>query len=267
MNDKSEHPPGDVELTAFLDGELSGEQRTSVQEWLNEDDDVRARLSRLASGGRPFREAFDLLTEGVPYSRLEGMLASIDRSKPVAARRWQVSLLAGAAVIAAFVLGVVVDRLVLPAPTTGIEQREAVSENWRQAVAEYFGLNTADTLAAVPDDDAARVRELKAVGDRLNLSLTMPRLALSGLTLKRADLFSFDGHPLAEVLYLDPQDGPVALCIIANGAPDTAITTERREDRNVVFWQSRGRGFLLIGRTAPGKLRQRAETIAARFSS
>jgi hypothetical protein len=73
--------------------------------------------------------------------------------------------------------------------------------------------------------------------------------------------------PLSEILYLGSNGTPMALCIIANGNPDTSFKEERREGLNIVYWQWRGRGFLLIGKTPALELRQQAETVAKRLAS
>jgi hypothetical protein len=151
-----------------------------------------------------------------------------------------------------------------PAPAPPAEAGAVAREpgGWRQTVAEYFSLDTVDSLAAITDDAAARRRELDIAAAKLGLALPEAALAVPGLVLKRADVFAFRRRPLAEILYLDPRYGPTALCIIANGKPDSGLRHERREGQNLVFWQRGGRGFLIIGRAPPGALARHAETVA-----
>ncbi len=169
---------------------------------------------------------------------------------------------AAAAVV--FVAGFAVDRFAFP--LVGIERATEQPEEWRNAVAEYIGLYTSDTLAGAPEDSAARARELENLTARLDLRLTPDRLALPDLILKRAQLLSYDGKPLGQIAYLDPDKGPVALCIIADGERDLPVKAEQRRGMNIVYWAKGGRGFMLIGHLPAERLQAMAETIETRLS-
>ncbi len=143
---------------------------------------------------------------------------------------------------------------------TGLVQPAQVAEtpNWRQAVAEYMGLMTPETLAIVADNPAALAGELQKVGDKLSLDLAPDRLVLPETTLKRATLYTFQGKPLVQLAYLSPAEGALAFCIIANGKPDAAVATEERNGFNIVFWNHNGLGYMLIGKAPRATL----ETLA-----
>ncbi len=83
------------------------------------------------------------------------------------------------------------------------------------------------TLANIPDDAAVRTRELEAVGSKLALDLSFEKVALPNST-SSALSYSSRRQPLAQIAYLSPRDGPVAFCIIADGATDEAIRFEQR---------------------------------------
>jgi anti-sigma factor RsiW len=262
--------PDDAELAAFLDGELPLLRRAAVQQWLDADAAVRDRMGLIARGDRRFREAFDLLLRQAPRGRLEAMLHALGGGAAPARRRLPAAAVLAGAGIALFAFGAAVGRFAPPclaASPPAAHRAQAVPGGWRQAVAEYFSLDTADSLAAIPDDITARQRELEAAAAKLKLSLPASALTLPGLTLKRADVFVFRGMALAEILYLDPRHGPVALCIIANGRPDAGLQAEIREGLNIVFWQRRGLGFLIVGRTPPSELTEQAKSIAMRLQT
>ena len=122
-----------------------------------------------------------------------------------AAAHWRPAAIAAA--VALFVLGAGAGYLV--PLVTGLVQPVQVAEtpNWRQAVAEYMGLMTPETLAIIADNPAALADELSAVGDKLSLDLTPDRLALPDVALKRATLYAFRGKPLAQLAYLSPAEG------------------------------------------------------------
>jgi hypothetical protein len=136
-----------------------------------------------------------------------------------------------------------------PPPTVG---------TWRQVVADYLVLTTADTLALLPENP--RLAEAVAVyGQRLQLDLTADKLMLPMASLKDVRLYDYRGRPLVEAAYLS-HDGTrvLALCIITSTQPDVAPAFEQRNGQNIVFWTARGHGFMLAG-TAP---RETLEAVA-----
>jgi anti-sigma factor RsiW len=262
----NEHAPDDPELTAFLDGELSEPRQSEIRRWLESDQDARERLALIERGARPFRAAFDLVLEEAPRARLSAMLAALLASNAPQKRVWRWSPMAAtAAGLAIFGLGLTLGHWI--PPREGLPMTKVVAgapENWRQTVAEYFSLQTADTA---PDDAQTQGSDLATAATQLGLALSPQRLAFPGLILKRAELYKFKGMPLSEILYIGSNGTPMALCIIANGNPDASFREEQREGLNIVYWQSRGRGFLLIGKTPAPELRLQAETVAQRLTS
>jgi anti-sigma factor RsiW len=255
----------DALLTAYLDGELRAEERARVEARLAAEPELKARLDFLKRGGRAFAPAYEALAEAAPVDRLQAMLADLAAKHAeaggvratVRARR----RLAIAAVVAALVVGSAaghwLPQLLAPAPA---------QPGWRQVVAEYQSLTTPDTLAAVVSDPAAMSEQLSVLGDKLSVDLTPARLTLPEAALKRAQLYDFRGKPLAEVAYLSPADGAVAFCIIKNGQPDAPPAFEQRGAYNIVFWQARGVGYMVIGRAARTSLEAYAAALSARFS-
>lgn len=265
-------PITDEELVAYLDGELALDRRAALEGRLAEEPALRRRLERLEDGGRPFRQAFDVLLQDAPADRLEAML---DAQPGAAARKVRrpsrTAWIAAAAAILLFAAGIGLGSLIRPlAPPpaqTVAEDTAEGGEDWRQAVAVYLSLYTAETLASLPDDDALRMRQLAAVSDKLGLTLTPERVALPALQFKRAQLLDYEGEALAQLAYLDPEFGPVAFCIIAEGDESEAQRTERRLGMNIVYWADRGYYFMLIGRAPAEQLRPLADRLAERISS
>ena len=133
-------------------------------------------------------------------------------------------------------------------------------------VAEYLTLYTRDTLANMPDDRSLRETELKSVGDKLALGLSVDKVALDGLALKRSQLFDLDGRALAQIAYLTSDDGPVAFCIIADGEGNRDLSFEERQGKNVVYWSKGGHAFMLIGKLSRSALETFAASLAARVA-
>ena len=252
----------DGTLVAYIDGELSVEERAALEARLAGSATLGQRLEELRRGGRAFAEAFDLLLAGAPRERLSAILAgAVKQARPIR-RDWRPAAMAAG--IAIFVLGAAAGTLVPLA--TGLVRPAQVAEgaNWRQAVAEYMGFMTADTLAVIPDNPPALADQLAAVGKKIPLELSPDRLALPDATLKQAALYAFHGKPLAQLAYLSPADGVLAFCIIANGKPDATTAFENREGFSIVFWNRNGLGFMLIGKAPRPTLEAFAGDLAAR---
>jgi anti-sigma factor RsiW len=285
-------PPGrpvDADLVAYLDDEVTAERRAEIARWLDRDVELQQRLTVLASGARSFREAFEPLLAEAPLMRLRSMLAALpaggagptvetwpDEVRPKEARSkgapkaslpqrawaWpRLSLIAAG--LALFLAGIAAGHWLGAwrgaAPT---ETANGSEDDWRQAVAQYVSLYSPDTLAGIPDDEGPRQRELAMVGAKLGVSLRLDQLALPGLTLKRAQLLEYDEKPLAQIGYLDPKSGALALCIYADGHPDAVVKNEQRAGLNIVHWSAHGRAFMLVGRAEMPELQRFASLLS-----
>ncbi len=273
-----DHAPTDALLVAYLDGELGHGERADVERRLAVEDALRGRLARLEDGNRPFAQAFAPLLEDAPVGRLEDMLAAARRD---AARlgtntglggpgraptrspiRWRLAL--AASLVAAFCAGLATAELAGTGfrPSPQIEEADTAA-HWRQVVAEYQALYTPDSVASIPDDDAARRKELEAVGGKLGLELSPEGVALPGLEFKRAQIFGYDGATLGQLTYLDSARRVLALCIIGDGQPAAPIRRETREGLPIAYWARQGRSYMLIG-SVPG---QDLDSLAANVSA
>jgi anti-sigma factor RsiW len=264
--------PSDADLVAFLDSELPSSVHRRVSHWIATDHKVQQRLILLAGGSRPFKDAYDSLLAQAPKERLETWLTGLPAAKAngPSTPHWWKSAGAIAAGILLFFVGIAADRLLPtsngpPPPPTHIENQSHNADDWRQAVAEYLTLYTTETLAGIPDDANLRDKELTLVGGKMRLALSARLIALQNLSLKRAQIFEYDGKPLGHIAYLDPNDGPIALCIVGNG-PDSGPQVEQREGFNVVHWSRGGHGFMLIGKTPVSRLQEFAADLSGRLA-
>jgi anti-sigma factor RsiW len=256
----------DADLVAYLDGELAEPQRGLLESRLAADPALKARLELLAAGKRSFAEAFVPLLAAAPSERLgrllAGAAATLAARTAGEARRRNRRLAQIAAAIVLFLAGAAVG-IGVPKLLPAGSPSEAIADGWRAVVAEYLTLYTSDTLAGIPDDPALRGQELAAVGGKLAIDLTVDKVNLPGLALKRSQIFTLDGKPLAQIAYLTP-DGPLAFCIIADGTAERAPRFEQRQGRNIVYWSKGGREFMLIGKTPRPQIEILAASLAER---
>jgi anti-sigma factor RsiW len=273
----------DARLVAYIDGELSPEERAAIDRVLGMRPELRERLALLDSGGRPFAEAFDLLLRAAPDDRLQAMFASLSDAGPAVRdaipddnvvqfpRRparaispiWQAAV---AASLALTVFGGGIVTGVLLAPRTPIEQ-QADKRNWVDAVADYVSLFTRDTLAGMPTEVAAQETGLGRVSAALGKDITPDKVAgLPQLAFKGTQLLQFDGRPIAQIAFLSDTGRPVAICIIRTPKPAEAPTALRREGLNIVHWIAGGYGYMVIGDVPADALTRISDAARARLS-
>ncbi|WHO72793.1 anti-sigma factor [Rhizobium sp. BT03] len=259
--------PSDEELTAFIDGELTAEEAARIETLANEDKAVAERLEFLARASLPFEQAFAPLLSQAPREKLEMMLAAIPRE---GAKPGSTQALAGrrrflGALAASLVAGIAIDRAVLGIGK-GFSTKDENSE-WRAVVADYISLYTPETLAGpVPGGDV-QAAQLGAFDEKLGLSLSPEAVALPGIDFKRALLLRYDGKPLAQIAYLDPETGPMALCIVRSDAGPKAPDVESRKGMNVVYWSNGTHAFMLIGHAAADRMTAIADGVRGRIDA
>jgi anti-sigma factor RsiW len=212
----------------------------------------------------PFSAAFRAALDEAPVARMQARLDAIKDAGPTSTR-WTIRQIWGSAVaagLALFVVGWAIGRYVPVGP--GLPPPSVVSDqdDWRQAVADYTALYSADTLATVPSGGE---EALPFLSDRLGVKLSAASVALPGMTFKRAQMLSYNGTPLGQVAYVDEADRPAAFCIIRNGQGDAPVTAEQRDGLTLASWARGGRGYLVVGRFSGERAKELAELLAARF--
>jgi anti-sigma factor RsiW len=256
--------PSDELLTAFIDGELDAAERDRMEKLIAGDARVAERFDFLSRSDLPFREAFEPVLAAASSAKLDAMLASIPSTKEQKkaasgiGRRGFLS-----AIAACLVAGVAIDRAAI-----GISHRLAKPDTkpdegteWRAVVAEYLSLYTPDTLSAPAGDRAEQAAQLSEVGSKLGLTLTPETVAIPGVDFKRAQVLNYDSKPLAQIAYLDPENGPMALCIIPSTKGASAPDMENRRGMNVVYWSNATHAFMLIGHSPIDRMKALADGV------
>ncbi|ACS54743.1 anti-sigma factor family protein [Rhizobium sp. WSM1325] len=260
--------PSDEDLTAFIDGELTAEEAARIEAIVKEDESTAERLEFLARASLPFKQAFAPLLAEAPREKLETMLAAIPpqqsaKSGPTPAFATRRRFLG--ALAASLVAGIAIDRAVI-----GIGARfSAKDENseWRAVVADYISLYSAETLAGPVPGREDQAAQLAGLDEKLGLSLSPEAVSLPGIDFKRALLLQYDGKPLAQIAYLDPETGPMALCIVRSDAGPKAPDLESRKGMNVAYWSNATHAFMLIGRIPVDRVQELAENARSRLSA
>lgn len=258
MNDHSPPTiPSDEQLVAYLDDQLDAEQRIRIDAAIDEDPTLSLRLQWLARSSLPFQHAYDELGQQAPMERLQAMLDTLPSpARPALSRRWFLAAAAGLVVSS-----VVADRLFLG------WQLSQQKSNWRGLVADYMSLYVPQTLEHLPNDEAAQRAQLRTIDARLGLTLAPAQLALPNLALKRAQILEYDGKPIAQITYLDPVHGPMALCVTRSNNGSRHFAQERRHEMNIVYWADLEHAWMLIGRNSMMDLEDMAKVLRGRLSA
>jgi anti-sigma factor RsiW len=248
----------DAELVALIDNELNDSRRTALLARLAADERLRQRYEEFRRTSAPLA-AFDELLTQAPLARLRALLPP-DEPLRQASRRF-----AGLALrdLAAGLIGIIAaGAAAWVALSLGLLRER---QDWRTAVVEYTNLYTNETFSPLNPDASLQAIELSALGAKVGVNLTPESVALPGLRFTVAFMLAYDGVPLGVVAYVDPSGAPVALCIIANDAPDAPIRSERRRDLSLAWWSRGGRSRLVIGRIPEERAVALAQTLEKRI--
>jgi hypothetical protein len=138
---------------------------------------------------------------------------------------------------------------------------------WRTAVAANLDLTTSQSLLGLPREASVLAGDLAKVGKQVGLDLTTDRLALAGRAIGRVELYHFEGAPLAQIVYFDPENGPIAFSLLARPGPPSGLEAERREGMNLAVWSTARHAFSLTGRAPPEVLQELATELAGKIPS
>jgi anti-sigma factor RsiW len=253
-------PDDDAELVALIDNELDESRRTALLARLAADERLRQRYEEFRQTGAPLAASFDALLGQAPLARLRAALPAEEpprhpsrRFSGIALRNLAAGvviglLAAGAAVWVVLSLGLLRER-----------------QDWRTAVIDYTNMYSNETFSPLNPDAQLQAIELSALSARLGANLTPENVALPGLRFTTAFMLTYEGSPLGVIAYVDPSGAPVALCIIANDAPDAPMRSERRDNLSLAWWSRGGRSRLVIGRIPEERAVAFAQTLEKRI--
>jgi anti-sigma factor RsiW len=264
----------DARLLGYADGQLDGAAARALEARLAVDPGLRDRLALIRKGALPFASAFDALLATAPVARLDLSLSELLAAQRVSAMArkssspsWtQATRLAAA--IALLFIGIGLGRLAPTWPTSSPDRTASSDrprEDWRAAVAEYASLYTEDTFAAQPRDVATEAADLARLGAKVGVDLTPDRIAIADGQFRGTQILSYDGAPLGQIAYVDPNGHPILFCIFANDQPDAAMKRESRGDYSLASWERGGRGYMVIARAPQDQLAELANALMRKF--
>ena len=277
-NSRDHGPVTDEDLVAYLDGMLDDELAAHVEREVKHDRALEARLGLLRRGDRPFEEAYDLLLHEAPQERLKQVLDQARKQPVPQLSEGSVSappqhwagwrLLAAAAVLlAVFAGGLFSSQFVhLPGEKTQTADGSWSKKGWRAAVAEYQSLFITQTLQNAGADEQERSADIHSVSSYLGIDLTVDKVSVAPLELKRADVLKFSGKRLVQMAYLANGKTPVSFCIIKGKRKPHELAQEQRLGLNIVYWDTEDFGFMVIGDVPKDELDEIARKLQRQVS-
>ena len=245
-------------LTAHLDNELDEQQAREVRERSLVDAQLASTLAALQIDREQMARDYLALGTDAPVSELRSALAmgtaSVVEVKAGGGNR---KLLVAAACAACLVVGVLVG--------SGVGNRVDADKSWREAVAEYQVLYSAETLKWNAVAPAEVDTTLKRLSGRIGVKLTRQALKLSIADFRRGQMLTFGSQPLVQLAYLHNGVTPVAFCITPDGAPDAGLASEIREGLPIIHWAKNGTSYMVIGDIPNEQLVGMAEVLRGRL--
>jgi hypothetical protein len=101
----------------------------------------------------------------------------------------------------------------------------------------------------------------------LGLNLVPANLTLPRAEFKRAQILEYDGVAIAQISYLDPVHGPMALCVTHSNSGSRHFAQERRHGMNIVYWADMQHAWMLIGRNPMADLEGMAKQLRIRMNA
>lgn len=269
--------PDDIQLLAYVNGELPEHAREEIERAVQASPDVAEQVALLRASRLPYREAFARQKLPPVPSRLTAQIEALAReaaqknsgaaqpgandpivpaapgvtpSAPIRSRlRVAPAWLAVAFVAGAFMCGAVLRFA--PGAASGLgggfSTASADARPWITAAAGYQQLYSRETLENVDANAELSEKTLAQIRDQDGLALSIPDLRDAGLTFKRVQRLRFGNKALVQIVYLPQQGAPVALCVMKEAKPDAGVAAARVASMNVVTWRQAELGYVLIG--------------------
>jgi anti-sigma factor RsiW len=239
----------ELQLMAYVDGELDAEAMREVEALLAADPEARHTVAK-------FRETAALLraacAEGFYAGGQAHLLPVPTRPVRRAVRRYAIlAAVAVVAVILGFGGGLVSSTWV----TSG--RQHLIDE-----IAEYHSVQSRETkhLVEVPASESADLTTW--LGRRLDRHLEVPDLSRDGLRFAGGRMLVIDRQPVAALIYTRDDGLPVALCIARTEGTASSVRIDRRGELNLASWADGAYTYIVVGDLAAAEARAIAERAA-----
>ena len=237
-----------IMLGAYVDGELTEEERAAVEDMASKDPRIAEELEGLFALNNDLRDVFNgLLEKPVPAEIIEAT-----KPTPAPANTNKAPL---RALAASLLIGATLGAGGMWFNQASKQQLQvAAARSWLGEVAEYHQIYARQTrhLVEVPASEKDHIE--KWLAKEVGVDFKVPDLEAAGWTFQGARLLVAAGKPVAQLMYTNADGAVIAICGLQNGS-GTAADTELRAfgDVHMATWKSETGSFAIVG-DAPEEL-------------
>jgi anti-sigma factor RsiW len=262
-----------LQLSAYIDHELSDEDTRKIETLLATDPALAAELEQLIAANDLAIAEFDaVLDEPVPSFLIDMIedtdLDDMSKKVPQAANSnhswlpdWRSAAARIALLVAGGLAGYVINDIGDNNPDSQKSDRILVAQNgpsWLQLVADYHGVYAGQKrhLVEVGADEADHI--VKWLGNTTGVGFSIPDLSETGFEFQGARLLVVKGTPVAQLMYKNADGAVVAICFQQgkNSSMMAASDLNRSviNEFGIISWNDRSTNFLVIGDENQDKL-------------
>jgi anti-sigma factor RsiW len=144
----------------------------------------------------------------------------------------------------------------------GLEAELTASRSWLGQIAQYHRVYASTArrhLVEVGADELEHIQDW--LGKMLGRPIPVPDLTDYGVTFAGARLLGISDKPVAQLVYLDADDQPLALCIIPSTGGVKNPTQSTNGELNLVDWRDGRHGYAVVGWSDPELLSSLTEAV------
>ena len=144
----------------------------------------------------------------------------------------------------------------------GLEADLAASKSWLGQIAQYHRVYASTArrhLVEVGADERDHIQQWMT--NMIGRDIPVPDLTGFGVTFAGARLLGINEKPVAQLVYLDQNDQPLALCIIPSSGEIKEASASTNQDLNLVDWRDGHFAYAVVGWSEPALLSTLAEAI------
>ncbi|MGB0866508.1 MAG: anti-sigma factor family protein [Granulosicoccaceae bacterium] len=238
------------DLRAYVDGELSEEQKVKVAAFIENDEKLASQTAAMEASKLPYKAAY--VDQGLPPVPPE-LLAfvkgweTISAGQPVTQSTrwsWQMAAAIALSVCLGFFVGYLSPRTddSFAAQST-LKPEEA---NWVQLVADYQSLYVPATVAG----GANPMQPAKELFSRLNVfsenENPVPDFSSVGYQFKRAQQLGYEGRPLLQLVYQNDAQQLLAFCLMPDPVEARPPSIAMINSQATISWRRLGHRFIIV---------------------
>lgn len=267
-----------MQLSAYLDGELTDEQSLAVEQRLASDPEAQAEMEKLLEADNFAKDHFDaLLQEPIPFALAQTIKSASVEAEPVAIKTtpvkakspmWQ-SMAASFVMLAVGATGgyIIHDKIGTTTPVV------VAKAGWLTEIASYHAVyaNQKKHLVEVAATETKHIE--KWLGKTIGANFSVPDLTALDLKFEGARLLVAAGKPVAQLLYTQSDGTVIALCLLKKSMKQPAKQTDGSFAKAVfkkttinkfdfVSWNAGNAGYVIVGPGGKSNLQQIAELAA-----